>query len=462
MARACDAALAAADSLALSTCNYFKARPQGILSPTLRVSFPVTDRTGFRLSYSRQVQSPDLSLLATKTSTDLAHTNGNDGFSRPLGFGRTILFEFGIRHAFSDDMVLDISAYNKDQLSEIAGRTINIFDPAIGCLKNVCQNPGTTNEAVNLYTNADFGNSRGVDIRVDRRFGSIFQGTISYTYQTAKSTGSDPNQYLSTLARSISAVTGEPLPPPEAILTSSDNRTHTIAGNLAASFPNGWNKGTVVGTILENAGIFATFRFASGLAYTMMQNGGQGTLGPGNSFGLSGTALEPINTSTMPWIKNVDLRVTRGFRLGRTTVSAFADFRNLFNWKNLTSIFAETGDVVNNLYQANSIVPQTSLLQQDAGALWVTKSVVVNGVAQNLTGVDLSDCSQYAYAGGGIHGMPDCLMLRQVEARWGNGDRFFDTNEIATAFNAWYALSHGPQTLNGPGFNLRLGLELSF
>ena len=150
---------------------------------------------------------------------------------------------------------------------------------------------------MNLYTAADFGNARGVDVRLDRRFGSIFQGTLSYSYETAKNTGSDPHQYLNTLARTNSAVTGARVPPPQAILTSTDNRTHTIAGNLAANFPAGWHSGTLLGSILENGGIYATFRAASGLAYTLMENGGLGARGPGNGFGLSAAPLEPINSS---------------------------------------------------------------------------------------------------------------------------------------------------------------------
>jgi len=469
MVQACDAALhlsgnsttptaamTSADSAALSTCNFFTAATQNILSPTLRVSFPVTDRTGFRLSYSHQVQTPDMAVLASGTNSDLSVSNTNDIFARPVGFGRTIMFEFGVRHAFSDDMVLDVSAYNKDLLSEGAGRTLNIYDPFIG------GDPTQTNEAVNLYTSADFGNVRGIDMRLDRRFGSIFQGTISYTYQTAKNTGSDPNQYLNTLARTNSAVTGARVPPPQAILTSSDNRTHTIAGNLSANFPAGWHSGTLLGTILENGGIYATFRAASGLAYTLMQNGGLGARGPGNGFGLSSTPLEPINSSTMPWIKNVDLRLTRGFRVAGKDLSVFADFRNIFNFKNLTSIFAETGDVVNSLYQQNSIVPQVSQLQADAGGLWVTKQVTVNGVTRSETGVDLSDCSAYKYAVDGSRGTPDCLLLRQAEARWGNGDNFFDSNEINSAFNAAFVRTQGPYTFYGNGFNMRLGFEFTF
>ena len=77
-----------------------------------------------------------------------------------------------------------------------------------------------------------------------------------------------------------------------------------------------------------------------------MLNAGAGTTGPGNGFGLISTGTEQLNSSTMPWIKNVDLRLTRGFRIGGARdLTLFADFRNLFNWTNLTAIFAETAKI---------------------------------------------------------------------------------------------------------------------
>jgi hypothetical protein len=438
----------AAGNLALSTCNYFRASPQSLWSPSVRVSFPVTDRTGFRLSYSHQVQSPDFGFLATANNTDIALSNTNNVFSRPLGFTKTIMFEFGIRHAFSDDMVLDIAAYNKDKVSDITARYLTVWDPQIG-------GPRTnSNESLNLFTNFDFGNVRGVDVKLDRRIGSLFQGTLSYTYETAKSTGSDPLEYVGTLGRVVNALTGGLVAPPQAQLIVRDNRTHTIAGNLALNFPHGWQSGTMWGSILEDFGAFATFRFASGLAYTLMQNNGNGDLGPGNGFGLGATPRENLNESRMPWIKNVDLRVTRGFRVAGRDLSVFADFRNLFNFTNLNQIFAETGDVKNAVYQAKQIDPVSVTLQKDAGTLWVTKG--------GLTGVDLSNCDAYPKGSNGTLGVPDCLLLRRAEQRFGNGDNFFDTSEQAQAFGGWFNSSHGPQTLNLQGLNVRIGFEFNF
>ena len=75
-------------------------------------------------------------------------------------FGKTITFEFGIRHAFSDDMVLDLALYNKDNLANPSARLVTLFDPNL-----------QGNQLFQLIENVDFGNARGLDLRLDRRHG---------------------------------------------------------------------------------------------------------------------------------------------------------------------------------------------------------------------------------------------------------------------------------------------------
>ena len=96
----------------------------------MQVSFPVTERTNFRFSYAHQVQAPDFALVLGGINTDLTVTNTNHVYGTDLDFGKTITFEFGIRHAFNDDMVLDVSAYNRDNLSNAAGRLLSLLRPA--------------------------------------------------------------------------------------------------------------------------------------------------------------------------------------------------------------------------------------------------------------------------------------------------------------------------------------------
>ncbi|HEY2806517.1 MAG TPA: carboxypeptidase regulatory-like domain-containing protein [Gemmatimonadales bacterium] len=454
-ANACQSAISAADTTAWSTCNLAPGAVHSSLAPSIRVSFPVTDRTGFRLSYAQQTQTPEFQRYAASVNTDLAITNTNSVWGQDIGYGKTILFEFGVRHAFSADMVLDVAAYNKDKVSDVTGRVLPYFDYFTG-----------TQQAIDLYTNQDFGNVRGVDVKLDRRVGSLFQGSLAYTFQSSKSTGSDPTEYLNSYGRQISAVTGDREAAPQAILTTADNRTHTIAGSLVLNLPHGWHQGTAAGSIFGGFGAFATFRFASGLAYTPFFNTGAGPTGPGNGFGLTGNPSAPLNSSTTPWIKNVDLRLTRDFGIAHSrSFTVFADFRNLFNWTNITGLFVETGDIVNSKFAANQAgfnSSAQSLLRSEAGSLYTTKTI--NGVATQ--GIDLSNCA--AFNPTQSNGVPDCIMLRRAESRFadandaGGGNLFFSQSEIDRSYSSWYDHWSGPQTFYGPGLNIRFGFDFNF
>jgi hypothetical protein len=195
------------------------------------------------------VQTPEFTTLLTGVNNDLDFTNTNDVFGRDLQFGKSILFEFGVRHAFSQDMVLDISAYNKDKVSDYAARIVPFADPA-NCQAGACD---TTN--LNVLTNSDFGNVRGVDVKLDRRVGNYLNASVSYTFQLSKSTGSDPFSYLRTTSRQISQVTQSRVPPPQAILPTDDNRTHNIVGSVALTLPNDWQKGTTLGNVLRDVSV---------------------------------------------------------------------------------------------------------------------------------------------------------------------------------------------------------------
>jgi hypothetical protein len=441
-----------ADTTAWSTCNFFTATPKNALAPSLRVSFPVTDKTGFRLSYAHQLQTPSFRQLAWGHNLDVNLTNTNNIFGRDLAYGKTIMFEFGIRHAFSEDMVLDISAYNKDKVSDIAARIQSFWDPT-----------DKKDANLNTYTNAGFGNVRGVDLKLDRRIGQLFQGTVVYTFESNRTTDSDPNEYLNNQSRSISAVTGDRLPAPQALMLSAENRTHTIAGNLALNFPHGWHSGTTVGSILQDFGIGATFRFASGLPYTACPvNSGSLVFGPGNGFCNIYLGTEVMNGARLPWIKNVDMRVTRGFRVGGRDLTVFADFRNLFNWTNVTNLWAETGDVVNDKYKAQNLNTHYTQLQSEAGNLYSIQDVVKNGVTTRMGVIDLTNCSNYAPTK--VYGLPNCLMLRRTEQLFGNGDKLLDMSEVDAAYGAFYNAYSGVAAWNfrGTGLNIRFGFELNF
>ncbi|HEX2251328.1 MAG TPA: TonB-dependent receptor [Gemmatimonadales bacterium] len=448
---------------------YFEDEAHDYLSPHVQVSFPVTDRTNFRLSYAHQVQTPDFALILGGINTDLGITNTNQVFGTDLDFGRTITFEFGIRHAFSDDMVLDLAAYNKDNLANPAGRLVSTYDPTT-----------RTNVDIRQITNADFGNTRGIDVRLDRRFGNLFNGTIAYSFQDARNTGTDPFTYINFGSRIVSQIAGGNQPPPQAIAPTTSSRPHSLSGAVSVNFPGDWREGTLLGSILGNFGAFATFRYTSGTAYTLCDLSGEAG---GNEEVLAGQVCERggftssggLNTARLPAFKQFDLRFTKGFGLGGVDLTAYLDVRNVLNLRNILSVFVDTRDVTNEVEEQQNWSADSINFFVEADA---------NGAVGGDGAIDLT------FGGGGRAGCAgwvdesessspaNCLYLIQAEQRWGDGDGVFTLEEQRTASREFYYVgsvnqgvnqdlgaTNGGRGLNNftaPGRRVRLGLELNF
>jgi hypothetical protein len=424
------------------------------LSPHVQVSFPVTERTNFRLSYAHQVQAPDFALILGGINTDLSVTNTNHVYGSDLGFGRTITFEFGIRHSFSDDMVLDISAYNKDKLADAAGRLVSFFDPL-----------RRQNQDIRVITNADFGNTKGVDIRFDRRIGELFNGSVSYTFEDSKNTGSDPFTYINFGSRVLNALGNGNSPPPQAILSTNQSRPHNLAGQLALAFPNNWKQGSAVGSILENVGLYATFRFSSGTPFTRCPvDVSQDDNIFAGAAGTGGTCTRRIegdyNGARLPMQKQFDLRLTKGFGIGGLDLTAYADVRNLFNFKNITTVFSQTNDIVNaqelNRIRGNNIESYANEAKKN-GVLALADSSI------NLTfgGAGTGGCGAWTTQDG-ISATPNCIYLIRAEQRYGNGDGIFTHEEQLRAVDAFYYWNRGLGSFTGAPRRVRLGLEVYF
>jgi hypothetical protein len=427
-------------------------RVHSYLSPHVQVSFPVTQQTNFRLSYAHQVQAPDFSLVYGGINTDLSVTNTNNAFGTDLDFGKTITFEFGVRHSFGPDMVLDIAAYNKDKLSDATVRLVSKFDPA-----------SHQNTDLRLLTNADFGNTRGVDVRFDRRIGQLFNGVLSYTFEQAKNTGSDPFTYLNFGSRVLTGISGTKAPPAQGILPTSSSRPHNIAGAFSVVFPDDWHKGSVIGSALRGVSAFATFRFASGTAFTSCP----GT-DSGNNDVLSGLVCNKdnagnVNGSRLPAFRQFDLRVTKGFALAGLDLTAYVDARNLLNLRNVLTVFTTTHDVTNRASRDQYFAADSQDFAQEAasnnarradGALDLTFGVSGNPNPKASCGVWVTQ--------GGQPAAPNCLSLIRAEERFGNGDHVFTLAEQARTSDALYATARGVNVLTGPPRLVRLGMEVSF
>lgn len=433
------------------TSLYVRDKSHNYLSPHVQVSFPVTDRTNFRLSYSHQVQTPDFALLLGGINTDLGNTNTNNVFGSDLDFGKTITFEFGIRHAFSDDMVLDVAAYNKDIVSDPAARLVTLYDPALG-----------RDNDFRILTNLDFGNVRGLDVRLDRRFGNFFNGTVSYSYQQAKNTGSDPFTYVNYGSRIVNQVGGNngAQPPPQGSLPTDNSRPHTLASAFSVTFPTDFRQGSALGSVLRNVSVFTTFRYTSGTAYTKCGESAeeQSVLSVENCVRLF---PEGINTQRLPALKELNAKLTKSFGLGGLDLTGYLDVRNVLNFKNVLQVFAVNGDVRNDNERGEALKADLDDLASERDA---NGAVGADG-ALDLTFGGATDpraeCGEWVSSKNNP-AAANCVYLIRAEERYGNGDHVYTIEEQSRAINALYDLGRGTQEQYGAPRRARLGFEINF
>jgi len=438
------------DKTNLETFGVLKEDPShGYVSPHVQVSFPVTDKTNFRFSYAHQVQAPDFGLVYGGINTDASTTNFNQAWGTDLDFGKTVTFEFGVRHAFSDDMVLDVALYNKDNLANPAGRLVSRFDPTLNA-----------NQLVQFVQNVDFGNTRGIDVRLDRRFGNLFNGTLSYTYQQAKNTGSDPFSTTAFRARLLSGLGGTALGPPLAALPTDFNRPHTLAGAASLTFPDDWQRGTTVGSIFSNVGVYTTFRYASGTAFTSCLPGAVGSASPSSAI-VSGEVCSgqqiagTFNGSHLPSFKQLDMRFTKGLSLGGIGLTAYLDVRNILNFRNVLQVFTVTNNVTSSEDSTRWFTKEFGDVQSEAAA---------NNVLGDDQTIDLSApgvCANWVNTSS-QGAQPSCVYLVRAEQRFGNGDGLYTTAEQSNAIQSFYDFARGENRFTGPPRRARLGIELSF
>ncbi len=295
------------------------------IAPRLGVAHPVTDRTQVRVSYGTKYQVPQFSNLYDGLNIDVDQQgNTNAFFGNPdLGFRKTTSFEVGFTTMLSENWVLDLVGYNRDFDGNISARYL--------------QQEGST-RYLRIYANADYGNVRGMDTTLRKRFSNYFSTDFTYTLLFSKSTGTDPQDFVRNEGRFV--VGDEPPLPPIQPAPNDFDQTHTFNALFNLQFPRDFREGTTMGKILKETSVNLTMQANSGRPFTRQNY----------NFDF----VEDLNLSRRGWQSMANLRVTRDFELGGLEYTAFADIRNVFDTDNLSAnqidVFASAG-VSNGVYQ---------------------------------------------------------------------------------------------------------------
>lgn len=284
--------------------SVIKVKSRSQLSPRVGIAHPISDRTKLHFSYGHFFQNPDFQYLFENNQYDL---NVREPlFGQPsLDAQRTISYEVGIAHQFTDRIALNVTTYYRDITGLIGTRYYFPFVDG--------RFTGYT-----LYVNEDYANIKGLEVSLDVRRSRNFSGGLTYTYSVAKgSASSEREQYPGTQESTQ-------------LYFLDFDRTHVF--NASGTYLILENEGPELfgSYIFENMDISLIARASSGTPYTP---GGRDV-----GFVVRNSLRQPGNY-------NIDLMIGKEFEFGtRYKLRLFAEFLNLTDHRNILYVYRDTGE----------------------------------------------------------------------------------------------------------------------
>ncbi|MFH0992418.1 MAG: TonB-dependent receptor [bacterium] len=276
------------------------------VSPRIGISHPITERDKIHFYYGHFFQRPDLRFLYENIKLDFRFTTNVDLGNPRLNPEKTVSYEIGWEHLFSDWVKMGVTGYFKDITNLLAAIDYDI--------------PGSA-EPFQAYGNMDYANVRGLEFTLETLGNQPIGGMVNYTYALA-------NGRSSSVYRSNGQIVPRRLDP-----LDWDIR-HKFNVNLILRSTG------IVDQWIGDAEMNFVATFSSGSPYTTNTR---------DVFPL----FSLRNDGRLPWTKNVDMRFRKSFQMYGLDWSVLAEARNLFNWINVNYIsggreglilFDQTGD----------------------------------------------------------------------------------------------------------------------
>ncbi len=284
--------------------SVIKVKSRQQLSPRVGIAHPISDRTKLHFAYGHFFQNPNFQYLFENKQYDL---NVREPiFGQPsLDAERTISYEVGIAHQFSDRTALNVRAYYKDITGLIGTRYL--FPYVEG------RYTGYT-----LYVNEDYANVKGIEFSLDVRPDRYFSGGLTYTYSVAKgSASSEREQYPGTQESTQ-------------LYYLDFDRTHVLNASATYTIPSNEGARLFDIPIFENMDFSLIFRYSSGAPYT-----------PGGRD----VGFVEKNSLRQPSTYNIDLMIGKDFKLvDKMRLRVFAEIMNLTDHRNILYVYRDTGE----------------------------------------------------------------------------------------------------------------------
>ena len=273
-------------------------------SPRFGIAHPISDRTKLHFSYGHFFQNPKFEPMFENNQYDL---NVREPlFGQPsLDAERTISYEVGVAHQFSDNVAFNVTAYYRDITGYVGTR---YYFPYVDG-----RYTGYT-----LYVNDDYANNKGFEFTLDIRPTRYFSGGLTYTYSVAKgSASSETEQYPGTQESTQ-------------LYYLNWDRTHIFNASGTYTIPENEGPSIFGSPIFENMDFSLILKASSGSPYTPS----------GRDIGF----VEK-NSLRQPGLFGIDLMIGKEFELTNSLrLRLFAEIFNLTDHRNVLYVYGDTGE----------------------------------------------------------------------------------------------------------------------
>ncbi len=294
--------------------TYLKAAPQKQISPRIGIAYQLGRAALLRFSYGHFFQMPPYYALYDNNSFLVSPIDYDTKMGNPnIKAQKTIQYEVGFWQELNRNMTMEIALFYRDIYDLLGAKVITTYNQI----------------SYGLYSNKDYGNVRGVELKYDYGMNDLHIG-MNYTLQYTKGNANNPS---STFDRE-----GSQKDPIKRLIPMSWDQRHTA--NLAV----GYNR--------EKYGITMLGFYESGTPYTWE---------PISISPLSSVNLYP-NNSKKPSTYKIDLNGYVNL-LDRDHSKLRLIFRvyNLFDRLNAQNVYPTTGSPSSTIVQES----EKDLLQTD-------------------------------------------------------------------------------------------------
>ncbi len=287
----------------LNPNSIIKVTPRNQFSPRIGIAHPISDRTKLHFAYGHFFQNPEFQFLFENHQYDLNVREPIFG-QASLDAERTIAYEVGISHQFTDRIALNVTAYYKDVTGLIGTRYYFPFVDG--------RYTGYT-----LYINEDYANVKGFELNLEVRPDNYFSGGLTYTYSVAKgSASSEAEQYPGTEESTQ-------------LYYLDFDKTHVFNATGTFTIPRDEGPEIFGNKIFQDMDFNIIIKASSGYPYT--------PAGRDVGFVIKNSLREPGSY-------NIDLLIGKEFEaLNNYKLRIFAEILNLTDHRNVLYVYPDTG-----------------------------------------------------------------------------------------------------------------------